>query len=165
MDKNEGLAVTYEDTNEPKTAKPTIESMDDIVVYVCGCVAKPGVYNCGSDDRVADVIKMAGGITDTANLNKINLASKITDGQKIYIPSNQEEEENVYEEEEKDSLVNINTASCEELMTLPGVGGSRAQAIIEYRNSKGSFEKVEDIMNVSGIKEAMFGKIKDKIKV
>ena len=166
LNKTEKLAVTYEEDHEPTVDTHSIEEdSSKIVVYICGCVNKPGIYNCNLDDRIADVIKMAGGVTSTANINQINLASKLTDGQKIYIPSIQEESESVYEEDEKDSLVDINNASCEELMTLPGVGKARAESIIEYRDNYGSFKKIEDIMNVSGIKEAMFGKFKDKIKV
>ena len=120
---------------------------------------------------------------DNADLSYTNLAERIADGEKIYIPTQEEvlkmQESNVEvpklteylsQKENQDDLskgdvVNINTADIEQLCTLRGIGKSRAEEIIAYRNEYGSFEKIEDIMNVPGIKEASFQKIKDKICV
>ncbi len=138
-------------------------------VYVCGRVRRAGVYSVSADSRVYEVLNLAGGVCEDADISNINQAMKIEDGQQIYVPSINEREEagpdRAGSAPADDGLVNINSADATELMTLTGIGASRAQAIIDYRNENGSFEKAEDIMNVSGIKEGMFSKIKDSIKV
>ena len=139
-------------------------SQETLCVYVCGAVNTPGVIYLDEDSRVCDAIKAAGGITADADINVLNQAEKITDGQKIYVPLIGESYAG-YTDESKSSLININTAGVNELLTLPGIGESKANAIIAYRNDNGRFKKIEDIMNISGIKEAAFNKIKDNICV
>lgn len=134
-----------------------------LYVEVCGCVNIPGVYEVTEGTRVYQVIEMAGGLRGDADSKSINKAESVADGQQIYIPS--KDEAIAPAEDTGTELVNINKASMDELMTLPGIGQSKAEAIISYRESGGRFETIEDIMNVSGIKDAAFNKIKELICV
>lgn len=144
-----------------------------ITVHVCGAVQTPGVYELQKDSRVWEAITLAGGVLPEADSDYVNQARRILDGERIYIPYSEETadylreqriagEDRTTEENEK-SKVNINTASAEELETLPGIGSKRAESIIRYREKNGEFQAVEDIMKVSGIKDAAFEKIKDAI--
>jgi len=164
-----------------------------ICVYVCGAVNAPDVYTLDPNARIADAVKIAGGLREDAGEEYINLASRLSDGQKIYVPT-KEEVMNALENGEEyigsvvnitsngsgmnqtgsgnqvyqnktDTRVNINTAGVEELKTIPGVGDSKANKIIEYRNINGRFNTIEDIMLIAGIKDGMFNKIKDYICV
>lgn len=146
-------------------------------VYVCGAVVRPGVYPVTAGMRLFEVISLAGGFLETADEEWLNQAAEVSDGQRIYVYTCEETGElsahgvspdDPGSEGNKDSighLVNLNTASKEELMTLPGVGESKADAIIQYRTECGGFESCEDIMQISGIKEAVFSKIKEYITV
>ena len=148
------------------------------VVFVTGEVVNPGVYELNSGMRVIDAIDAAGGYTEDAFEEYINLAGLISDEQMIYVPSIEEVSEEDIKKigelnsyggsratSEKTIQVNINTASKEELMTLPGIGESKAEKIITYRNENGPFSSIEGIMQISGIKDGMFNKIKDRICV
>lgn len=144
------------------------ESNTDIYVHICGAVINPGVYQVPAGTRVYQALELAGGSSDDAYLSGINLADKLADGQKVYIPAEGENAEGVLSTDSggvQSVMININTASEAELMTLPGIGQSRAKDIINYRVKNGFFESIDDIMKVSGIKEAAFEKIKDLIKV
>ena len=144
------------------------DSNTDIYVHICGAVINPGVYQVPVGTRVYQALELAGGSSDDAYLSGINLADKLADGQKVYIPSEGEHAEGILSIDSGDVqsvMININTASEAELMTLPGIGQSRAKDIINYRVKNGLFESINDIMKVSGIKEAAFEKIKDLIKV
>ena len=144
------------------------DSNTDIYVHICGAVINPGVYQVPAGTRVYQALELAGGSSDDAYLSGINLADKLADGQKVYIPSEGEHAEGILSIDSGDVqsvMININTASEAELMTLPGIGQSRAKDIINYRVKNGLFESIDDIMKVSGIKEAAFEKIKDLIKV
>ncbi|MBU5468920.1 helix-hairpin-helix domain-containing protein [Falcatimonas sp. MSJ-15] len=147
-----------------------------IYVYVCGKVNMPGVYELPEGTRIYKAIEAAGGATEEAALENLNLAAVATDNSRIYIPGINEEydnnmqtgtaaDENVYNNTSTGSLVNINTASKSELMTLPGIGQAKAEAIIAYRETNGEFGSIEDVMKVSGIKNAAYEKIKDCISV
>ncbi len=158
---------------------------DKIYVHVCGAIVNPGVYTCEADSRLFEVVELAGGFAQDADETYLNLVDKVTDGQKIYVPSIDEipqdnstgtvSGDNVSGQIQRNTssgnsisngnsgLININTATKEQLMTLPGIGESKAADIIDYRNSIGSFNKPEDIKNISGIKEAAYAKIKDMI--
>lgn len=153
--------------------------VDEIYVDIGGAVAKPGVYKASTDTRLFEIIEMAGGLRSDADTNSINQASFVEDGEKIIIPvhkaqteGNEEAESDAlytgeYAEEQSDGsqgLVNINTASKSELMTLSGIGEVMADRIIEYRNSS-RFKSIEDIRSVKGIGEATFEKIRDSITV
>ncbi len=145
-----------------------------IYVYICGCVKSPGVYPCAEGTRVYEIIDMAGGLTEEAYVEALNLADIVQDKDKIYVPDmesfqNQENlsgsDIDIENSSKKSSLININTASLSELTTLPGIGESRAKDIIEYRTKQGKFNCKEDIMKINGIKEAAYSKIKDYITV
>ena len=144
------------------------DSNTDIYVHICGAVINPGVYQVPAGTRVYQALELAGGSSNDAYLSGINLADKLADGQKVYIPAEGENAEGILSTDSggvQSVMININTASEAELMTLPGIGQSRAKDIINYRVKNGLFESIDDIMKVSGIKEAAFEKIKDLIKV
>lgn len=164
--------VPESETDDKEETAEVSTTISLICIHVCGEVMKPGVYDIEEGSRVWDVIKIAGGITENAAPDYVNLAQVLSDGEKLVIPSVNEVDGLPEPETAKsqisgtaNSLVNINTASLEELMTLSGIGESKAKSIISYRDTKGPFEKTEDIMNISGIKEAAFEKIKNDIEV
>lgn len=135
-------------------------------VHVCGEVNNPGVYELPEGSRIFEAVDAAGGFTAEAAESSLNLAETIADGMQLVV-LNKEEAQNAAEMavEQTSGLVNINKASKEQLMTLPGIGESRAEDILRYREESGGFQKIEDIMKVSGIKDAAFQKIKDSITV
>lgn len=146
---------------DPQTEESSLITSDtEIFVYVCGQVMNPGVYSFKQGDRICDAIEKAGGITSEGNIEGINLADLLEDGQMIKILSITEDSET-----EDDGLIDLNNASKEVLMSLPGIGETKAQGIISYRENTGSFISIEDVMKVEGIKETLFSKIKDLIKV
>ena len=139
-------------------------------VYICGQVRNPGVYALEADARVCDAVEAAGGLTKKADAEAMNQARLLTDGEQITIPARsrnrkKQSSEPAGEEAGADGRININQASKEELMTLTGIGEAKAQMILQYRTENGSFQKPEDIMNISGIKEGVYRQIKDKITV
>ena len=189
-------------TSDVKTVEPEVialsddeekeeiitEAVETIFIDIKGEVENPGVYEMQLGDRVIDAVQMAGGFTDEATTDNVNLSKKLKDESVIIIPSYLKDYENVAikndyeidinddivqsEKNESDekiesssSLVNINTASVVELMSLDGIGESKAKAIIEYRDINGDFENILDIKNVSGIGESIYEKIKDYITV
>jgi len=172
------------------------ENEATVCVYICGAVVQEGVYELSASARKRDVLEMAGGYSESAAHGIVNLAEIVTDGEKIYIPTQQEVENGTYDKMMNSSgtmspgqsgndgqsgsgrnqgtnvqsaryggVVNINTASKEELMSLPGVGESRALDIITYRDSHGGFSDIKDIKNVSGIGNATYEKLKERITV
>ena len=165
---------TGEETRE-KGQEPEQEA-DAIFVYVCGQVAAPGVYELSAGARVYQAIERAGGTLEGASPESLNLAQQAEDGQKIYVPSKEEAEAGTFpqdssreaaspSQEQGGGKVNLNTAGLEELMTLTGIGQTRAEAIITYREEEGAFQSPEDIMKVDGIKEGIYEKLKDEITV
>lgn len=160
-----------------------IEKLEIIKVHVEGEVNSPGIISLNEGDRIADAIEKAGGAKESADISQLNLAYIMQDGEKLYVPSKQEntetEETKVYVTTESGKniitsgtntnktikKVNINTASKEELITLSGIGESTADKIIAYREETGKFSKIEDIKNVPGIGDAKFETIKENIKV
>ena len=172
--------------NTEKTENIETNDSQSFVVYVSGYVNNPGVYELSAGSRVIDAIDAAGGYSKEAYDNYLNLASLIADGQMIYVPSEEEVESGSIERgvasgadgsgvggvtggngggnsSGSGALVNINQASKEELMTLPGIGESKADKIIAYREENGRFSTPEGIMEISGIKDVLYNKIKDKI--
>ena len=162
------------------------KAQDKIFVDVKGAVKKPGVYEMSSSDRVVDAIKMAGGLKSNASTNNINLSKTVSNEMVIYVFTKSEITTKVTSSvpcecetitvnncvdngegtgSNTSDKVNINKASKEELMKLNGLGESKAEAIITYRNNNGVFKTIEDIKNVSGIGDALFDKIKDFITV
>lgn len=149
---------------------------EDIFVHICGAVVNPGVYVLSAGSRIFEGIEAAGGFSEDACEDFVNLAQTLQDGQRIVIPTEEEAEavvqDSAYQEQwlpeetqSADGRVNINTASEQELSAISGIGAGKAAAIIQYRQENGSFSNVEDIMKVSGIKEGTYEKIKDKITV
>ena len=162
-----------------------------IYVDVCGAVANPGVFQLAAGSRVFQAIEAAGGYLPEAALTCVNRAGILTDGQQLYILTQEEMERQGLDPAEmagasdgqmngsagtgqntgmtaqvqQDNRININTADEAQLTTLTGIGATRAQAIIAYREENGPFAAIEDIMNVQGIKEGTFAKIKDEIVV
>jgi len=169
---------------------PPREDIPLVYIHVCGLVRAPGVYGLPAGSRVYEAIEAAGGFSEAAVPDYLNLAQVLEDGMKIQVPDREQAEEwkalglprsgisvggapsgvqtsgraGTAEGGSK-ARVNLNTASREELMTLRGIGESRADDIIHYREAFGGFKSIEDIMNVSGIKDAAFEKIKDSITV
>lgn len=141
------------------------ESDIDIYVYICGSIQNPDVYALPKGSRLVTLIDMAGGFTGEADRNILNLAKVLEDGERIYVPNIEEAVTYISQEHMGNSKVDINRATKEELMRLKGIGESRAQDIIAYRENHGRFGKIEDIMQVSGIKQSVFEKIKDSIEV
>lgn len=153
---------------EEQEVSSELEEEPIIIVDVKGQVKQPGVYELESDARVLDAVDIAGGLSDEADSQKVNLAQKVTDQMMIYIPAVGEElpEEIEQSEEAKEGgSININTADAMELTRLKGIGEVRAQSIIEYRESNGLFQTIEEIKQVSGIGEGIFEGIKDEIIV
>ena len=169
------------ENNNSVNVSHTVYQEKSVTVYVCGAVVSPGVYKLMAGSRVVDGINAAGGMNPEAHEFYLNQAAMLSDGDKLYVPTKDEVINdtasgvdsglNIDSGMSNDkgctdaAMVNINSAGIDELMTLPGIGQSKASAIIEYRNSYGSFSSTEDIMNVGGIKEGMYNKIKDKICV
>lgn len=133
-----------------------------IFVHIEGCVNKPGLIKAQYGTRVYELIDQAGGETENADLSRVNLASIVTDEQKVIIPAKVVISEDL---EEESAIVNINTASKEKLITLTGVGESTAEKIIKYREENGYFNTIEDLMNVPGIGKSKFDSLKDDITV
>lgn len=144
-----------------------------IYIHICGEVANPGIYRVEEGTRVGEAIQIAGGLTIAGDGDYINQARRVTDGERLYIPSNTELSGLTIEQytlgqttEQQERLpININTATAEQLMQLSGIGAQRAQDIIRYREENGEFKSIEDIMLVSGIKNAAFQKICEDITV
>ena len=168
-------------TNEIEV-KEEKNNEEKVVVHVIGEVNNPGVVTLPEGSRIIDALNKAGGKTEEADLSKINLAFIVEDGTQIYIPRINENLNQVnlisdgagigviindsdIEENKVEVKVNINTANKEKLETLPGIGETTAQKIIDYRESNGKFKTIEDIKNVSGIGEAKYESLKDKITV
>ena len=148
-----GSGRTTEDTCETDQSSQSV-----ILVHICGAVLMPGVYELSTGSRVYQLVELAGGFTPEAAEGYLNLAAVLTDGQKVVIPTVEEATADRYGvfEQESAGLVNINTADEALLMTLPGIGAAKAQAIIAWRTENGSFQTKEDIMQVHGIKEAAY---------
>lgn len=140
------------------------EEEEEITIHIIGEVKYPGIVILKTGQRIIDAIDAAGGETEEADLNKINLAQLLSDGDKIYVPSiNDNEIEEYKDTTSRSSTVNINTATLEELTSLPGIGESTAQRIIDYRKQNGKFKNIDDLKNVSGIGESKFNNLKEKI--
>lgn len=166
--------INLEEKNTSNRAESQIDT-DKIKVYITGEVNNPGVKEVEDEARIEDIIILAGGLTEFANISKVNLAYKLEDGQKIYIPNVNEKVEEYITEENGEGIVenantslgkiNINTADVVKLCELPGVGESLASRIIQYREENGKFKSIEDLKNVSGIGEKKFESLREYIVV
>lgn len=157
---------------ELENGEESVEKPTSICVYVCGAVVNPGVYSLPENSRKYQVIEMAGGMTADAAGQALNLAEVLVDGEKIQVPTIEETETGDFVSETnsqedsvggKSGLVNINQADASLLMTLPGIGEGKANAIIAYRQEHSGFSSIEELMQVEGIKQGVFDKLKDKI--
>jgi competence protein ComEA len=174
------LYVMRSPAGEPIALEPA-PTEKPIAVHIIGAVPRPGLYEFPEGARIQDAIDAAGGLLADADESSLNLAAKLEDGQQLDIPYRAGAEssvpvlstpdvfgEDVFPTESSGSLadlVDINTATLEELDALPGIGPTTAQKIIDYRDENGPFNQIEDIMNVSGIGPATFENIKDLITV
>ena len=197
----EGVAI-LEGVELKNDKEEEIKEIEKIKVDIKGAVVNPGVYEFDINSRVQDAINKAGGLSENANIEYINLSKKLKDEMVIIIYTNEfidnyndAKEEVIYikyececpdktndacileedvlndtesiveNQDDKDNLISINSASLEDLMKLNGIGESKAKSIIEYREQNGGFNSIEEIMNVSGIGESAYSKIKDYIKL
>ena len=171
--------VDYKSTeSNNEQSQDEISKKEDNSIKMChidGCVNKPGVYSFKKDDRLKDIIEQAGGFKQDADTKSVNLAMKLKDEMKIYIPSKSESakskdnESNNFgivssQDNSKQNLVNINTADITKLQTLPGIGPSKAKKIIQFRE-KNQFKEIEEIKNVDGIGEKTFESLKSLITI
>lgn len=145
-----------------------------IIVEIKGEVKKPDVYTLDENSIIKDLIEVAGGLTENADVSNINRAKKLQNHELIYIANKNEKDIEVKgtnsstdltNKETVSGKVNINSATLDDLKTLNGIGDSKAKSIIEYREKNGDFKSIEDIKNVTGIGEKMYEKIKDQIEV
>ena len=159
--KSEDENFSLEPVREQQTEQMS-EETDTIFVYVCGAVVCEGVYELPQGARAYEAVEMAGGFREDAATSAINQAKVLQDATQLYVPTKEEAQ---FHEGQEAGKVNINLASKEELMTLPGVGQAKAESIIQYREEQGDFATIEDLMQISGIKEGLFEKIKDLITI
>ena len=190
-DQNRKAEPSAGSTDRTELSDASSEETKTLVVHICGAVSAPGVYELPAGSRIIDAVEAGGGFLPEADEACCNLAEEIVDGYQIYIMTKTEScadgqtekkagiqtspdsdmqttDRNVRSNSAtalENGLVNLNTADVAALMTLPGIGESRAKAIISYREQHGAFAQIEDIMKISGIKQAAFSKIKDKITV
>ena len=190
-DQNREAEPSAGSTDRTELSDASSEEAKTLVVHICGAVSAPGVYELPAGSRIIDAVEAGGGFLPEAEEACCNLAEEIVDGCQIYIMTKAESCADGQTEKKagiqtspdsdmqttdrnarsnsapalENGLVNLNTADVAALMTLPGIGESRAKAIISYREQHGAFAKIEDIMKISGIKQAAFSKIKDKITV
>lgn len=172
-------SVNYENGNEINLGDGgcfSNSSYENLIkVYICGSVKDPDVYEMEDGERVVDLLEKAGGPTDEACLDVVNLAQILIDGQRIYIPSNEEiidgstlffSNNDYLDNNSLEAVViNINRATCQELESLPGIGEVIAKNIVDYREKYGLFTKEEDLKNVKGIGEKKYETIKDMITI
>lgn len=168
----EGLTLVQEDATAGETAADSAapeNASGEVVVHVAGAVSSPGVYTLPADSRVDDAVRAAGATAD-ADLSQLNLAQKLADGQKITVPAAGETPAPADNAAPSDSsqsgaLININTATQEELESLPSIGEVRAQAIITYREEHGGFRTIDELKEVSGIGDKIFADISPHVTV
>lgn len=168
----EGLTLVQEDATAGETAADSAAPENvsgEVVVHVAGAVSSPGVYTLPADSRVDDAVRAAGATAD-ADLSQLNLAQKLADGQKITVPvagatPADGNSATTTADSDNGGLININTATQEELESLPSIGEVRAQAILAYREEHGGFRTTDELMEVSGIGEKIFADISPHITV
>lgn len=166
--------IAFEETSSPLINEPSQKTNTAIeekpiimMVDVKGAVKIPGVYVAEEGERVIDLIKKAGGFTINADQNQVNLSEHVEDEMVIHVPNLGEISENLQigTDQSQNNLVNINKASEIELQTLPGIGPSKALAIIEFRDTNGGFQTVDDLKKISGIGEKTFEKLEPHISI
>ena len=164
-DQSDGVVVTMP---TPVTTPDSTAADSTIKVYISGQANLPGVYELPADSRADDALRAAGGPTSQADLDSVNLAKRLLDEDQIHIPSREEGRSATAPGSRASSppgKLLLNTATAEELETLPNIGPSRAKAIIEYRDKNGPFARVDDLTNVSGIGTGILESIRDLVEV
>ena len=161
------------DVKDNVNEERNIDSESKIVIHIIGEINNPGIVYLKENARIIDAINAAGGITEKGDLNQVNLAYILSDGQKVYIPKLGDEDIKIVSEEagknvinnenDKNVKININIATIEQIQNLPGIGKAMAERIINYRNEHGKFIKIEDLKNVSGIGDAKLKNIEKYI--
>jgi len=168
------LASQAPAASDPSSSAPTA-TPSEIVVYVCGAVRRPGVYHLTTDARVADLLEAAGGAAAKAELQAVNLAARLTDGEQVVVPEQGAPTVaattggagagSATGTNPASTPVDLNTATLEQLDALPGIGPATAQKIIDYRTANGGFKSVDDLKNVSGIGDAKFADLQPLVTV
>ena len=167
----EVAAVSMDSSTEKEVNKEEPLEQDLITVDVKGAVKSPGIYDLPVGSRVNDAVQKAGGLTEQADSKSLNLAQRVSDEALVYVPTKGEESASqqagsgVHSSTSKDKKVNLNKASLEELKQVKGLGGKRAQDIIDHREANGKFKSVDELKNVSGIGAKTIEKLKDYVTV
>ena len=178
---SESTEQTEQNTQKVESETQKVDVHEESVLlylYVCGEVKNPGVYALPSGSRVCDLFEAAGGLTEEASTDYWNQARLLVDGEMLYVPTIEEaaeRKENSMTDSGNPSTssdtndtggkINLNTATMDQLMEIPGVGEAKAKAILAYREENGGFSSIEEVMNIEGIKEGVFSKMKEYIVV
>lgn len=168
--------IIVQDVENVVSNEEIVEEKEYIKIHIAGQVKIPGIIELEYGARISDAIEKAGGLTEFASLKNVNLAYKLEDGQKLYIPTTEEDVESVLMENGeniiqntnlsgKSKMININKANESELEEIPGVGPSMASKIVNYRKENGEFKSIEDLKNISGIGEKKFEAMREYISV
>ncbi len=184
LQNDDAVSVDEETDPEGSETAPEVAPTEEIVgaveddatvcVYLCGAVWEPGIYEVPAQSRIYELVELAGGLNADADATSVNLAETVQDGEMVFIPTEAETAAGVQaivsqgaasDAQNADAKVNINTADAARLTSLNGIGESKAAAIVAYREEHGAFQSVEEIMEVSGIGEGTFEKIKDDITI
>lgn len=169
-----GFDSVAEETDDTRSGDGKTTPQEPLIyVQVSGAVNAPGVYALPEGSRVFQALELAGGVSGEADVRSLNQAQPLTDGEMIRVLTAEEaaqaEEEQTLSEEQNpsgdDGKVNLNTATKEELMKLPGIGAAKAERILAWREDNGSFTQIEDLMKIEGIKEGVFSKVEEYVKV
>lgn len=162
----EALRTHEEGTQIQEAVQTEPEAEAQVYVYICGAVETPGVYALKAGSRIIAAVEAAGGFLPEAAEESVNLAEPVQDGMQIVIPTIDEAETAAEDAAKKKAgIVNLNTASAEELCSLSGIGASKAEAILAYRAEIGAFQSIEQLMEVSGIGENLFNRIRNSIYI
>ncbi len=152
----------------PPAVSESAEVKRPITVYVCGEVKRPGLVKLTEGQRVADAVNAAGGVIETADIDRINMAAFLEDGMQVRVPERVggfSDGVRTASGKNAEGMINLNTASEKELQELPGIGPAISARIIEYRETNGAFQSIEDVKKVRGIGDAKFEKMKDKVTI
>ncbi|EAG3840498.1 ComEA family DNA-binding protein [Listeria monocytogenes] len=168
--KSDAVTANQAVTKEEKPNKEETKLSNEVYIDIKGAVRTPGVYKLPMDARIQDVVKIAGGLTAEADSSKLNLAEKLKDEMSIYVYKKGEEGPttqgaNTEEASTGSAKINLNSATKDDLQQVPGIGESKATAIIEHREKEGLFQTIEDLKNVSGIGEKTVEKLKEYLDV
>lgn len=157
--------ATFNNPSSQQIMAAQSKASEPAVVYISGAVNKPGVYKIAAQLRVVDAVNSAGGLAAGADVARVNLAQPVKDGMHIYVPITGDKSPSSQSSAQASDKININTADKAALEKLPGIGPSLADRILDYRKANGGFKEITDIKKVSGIGEAKFNQLKEKITI